>query len=43
MTTSLLLIDYLPTPELVARYKTTFAGMGEWSSPSFWKAWLMST
>ena len=24
----MLLIDYLPTPELLARYKITFAGMG---------------
>ena len=28
MKTSLLLIDCLPTPELLARYKVTFAGMG---------------
>lgn len=28
MKTSMLLIDYLPTPELLARYKITFAGMG---------------
>ena len=33
MTTSLLLIDYLPTPELLARYKTTFAGMGAVEQP----------
>ena len=28
MKTSLLLIDCLPTPELLARYKVTFAGVG---------------
>ena len=28
MKTSLLLIDCLPTPELLARYKVTLAGMG---------------
>ncbi len=28
MKTSLLLIDYLPTPDLLAEYKTTFVGMG---------------
>jgi hypothetical protein len=28
MKTSLLLIDCLPTPELLARYKVTFAGLG---------------
>ena len=33
MTMSLLLIDYLPPPELLARYKTTFAGMGAVEQP----------